>query len=379
MGKFSNLEKSLKIGELTSRNRFCVQPMECCDAEADGNVSARALKRYARYCDGGAGVVVIESVTLQYASRSTRRQLLLNIHDPVNRRGWEDFFRTLKILHPGAVLIMQLNHAGEYSSDEWSERVCVKPKEGFGGRQIDAEYVDGVIRDYIEAAEFLYRIGCDGVDLKFCHGYLGSQILRPYNDRKWKYGGSWENRSRFAFDMCGEIRHRIPDHRFLVGAKVSVVEGIWQGQGNRGNEIDVTESVALCRGLEDRGADFIIESLGAARERWDLMAPNHDCPEHVWLHVTAAQVIRNALKPETAVICGGLSALGRDYGEITDFCIGDGMFDMAAIGRQVLADPDFPAKILGGKAEEINYCRCCDACGELLIRQKPTWCVYGRL
>lgn len=378
MGNYHNLEKSIRIGDRTARNRFCVQPMECGDAEPGGNLSDRAFERYVRYCHGGAGVVVLESVTLQYASRSTKNQLLLDLHNPVNRRGWEDFFRTLKILYPGTLLIFQLNHAGEYSSDEWSERVCVKPREGFGGRQIDADYVDGVLRDYVEAIEFLYNVGCDGVDLKFCHGYLGSQILRPYNDRNWKYGGSWENRSRFAFDLCEEVRRRIPLHRFLVGAKVSMVEGIEQGQGNRGKDVDLTESLALCRGLEERGADFIIETLGAA-ERWDLMAPNATCSQNIWLHISMAQALRKALNPETAVICGGLSALGESYGKVTDYCIGDGMFDMAAIGRQVFADPEFPAKMIGDREQDINFCKCCDACGNLLIHQKPAWCVYNKL
>jgi hypothetical protein len=51
-----------------------------------------------------------------------------------------------------------------------------------------------------------YDSGADGIDMKFCHGYLGSQILRPYNTRKWKYGGAWENRRQFAFDLYERIR-----------------------------------------------------------------------------------------------------------------------------------------------------------------------------
>lgn len=373
------LNRPLKIGAKTAKNRFCIQPMECCDSDGKGLFTGTAVKRYTDYMKGGAGIVVMESVTLQYESRSTKNQLLLNPKDSENRRAWEKFMKKQKSQSPDTIFLVQLNHAGEFASDTFSEKICVKPHPAFGGRRVDAAYVDHVIKQYIEAARFLYQIGCDGVDLKFCHGYLGSQILRPYNDREWKYGGNWENRSRFAFSICEGIRRAVPDRHFLVGAKISVYEGITGGQGHKGpasDRIDVSESIALCRGLEARGADFFIESLGNARLAWSLMAPGPDSRNLVYLHLAAAKLLKENLKPETAVIGGGLSVLGREcFFSVINTAVEKGIFDAAALGRQALADPYLPQKYLLETGEAIHWCRCCDLCGKLLAGQDKVKCV----
>jgi 2,4-dienoyl-CoA reductase-like NADH-dependent reductase (Old Yellow Enzyme family) len=79
----------------------------------------------------------------------------------------------------------------------------VKPLAGFGGDIIDEEYQ--TIEQFVTAAKIAHDCGADGIDFKNCHGYLDSQILRPYNDRKWKYGGPWENRTRFTYTVYERI------------------------------------------------------------------------------------------------------------------------------------------------------------------------------
>ena len=130
--------------------------------------------------------------------------------------------------------------------------------------------------------KFLYRIGVDGIDLKFCHGYLGSQLLRPYNDRDWKYGGSWENRSRFAFETCERIRRAVPDPKFLIGARVSMYEEMPGGQGHAGADsfcYDLSESIALLQGLEARGCSYF---GGNHRKRFRLLGEHG--PFSILLH-----------------------------------------------------------------------------------------------
>ena len=214
----------LQIGGLTTKNRFAVLPMECADATEGGHLSQDMQMRYDRYAEGGAGLVFLEAVTLQHETRSRDRQLLLDVYKKESREEWERFVASFKAKHPSTLLIFQYHHAGETAGKEFSRRVTVKPLTPFGGELIDAWYIDDYIHRQVETAKFLYRIGVDGIDLKFCHGYLGSQLLRPYNDRDWKYGGSWENRSRFAFETCERIRRAVPDPKFLIGARVSMYE-----------------------------------------------------------------------------------------------------------------------------------------------------------
>ena len=363
------LDKPIKIGSKTSKNRFCIQPMESGDATLEGLPSKYTMERYHRYASGGAGIVVIEAVTLQYRSRSTEHQLLLDPENAQNMNFWRRFFRTMKDCYPDTLFIMQLQHAGEFSSDVFSERVCVKPHPAFGGKIINADYADNVIEQTIAAARFLYDAGCDGVDIKFCHGYLGSQILRPYNDREWKYGGSWANRSSFAFNMCEGIRRHIPDRGFLVGAKVSAFEDFEGGQ-------IFEESLDLIRGLEARGADFFIESLGNAYFSWSLMAPGGKDRGNVYKHLAAAKIIKDSLAPETVLIGGGLSALGSQLPVVSEYGIYNGLFDMAGLGRQAFADPSLPAKYAEDRLEEVHWCRCCDKCGELLRSGRQSYCVF---
>lgn len=387
------LSRPLKIGALEAKNRFCIQPMECGNGDFKGRFTENTLKRYENLFRGGAGVIVMESVTLQYESRARENQLLLDMEDSDNRKMWEHFVKDMKTKYPEPVFIVQLNHSGELSDTAFSKRVCVKPRKEYGGELIDADYVDKTIKQYVEAARFLYDIGCDGVDLKFCHGYLGAQILRPYNDRVWKYGGSWENRSRFAFDMCEKIRKAVNNPKFLIGAKVSVYEGIAGGQGHAGagkEEINLSETFALCRGLEERGASFFIETLGNAETAgWELMCPNKNTGENVYKHMAMATNLKAGLKAETVVICSGLSLLAEGkYNENHQIpseenslfhwgncCIGRGSFDMVALGRQSLADPFLPEKYLEGRESDIHWCWCCDGCGRLLAQQEPVKCI----
>ena len=248
----------------------------------------------------------------------------------------------------------------------------------------------------MKAAHFLACSGADGVDLKFCHGYLPSQILRPYNDRRWKYGGSFENRARFAYELCEKVRRAIPDEKFLIGAKVSMYDEMPGGQGHAGPYspiIDPAESVALCKELEDRGANFFIETLGNAGCGWSLMCPDRYSAGNVFQHMTMAKLLRRNLRPETTVICGGLSVLrdgknnglsGLDPEKNSLFywgntCIEAGDFDMIALGRQSLADPFLPQKYIDKKTDEIRWCLCCNRCGELEAAQECCGCaVYNK-
>lgn len=385
----------VKIGALNAKNRFAVLPMEGADAGKDGALTAGCMERYHAYCAGGAAVICLEAVTLQYESRSRDRQLLFDVRDPQSRASWEAFIRSLKIQYPDTILIFQFHHAGETADPSFSRRVCVKPLPGFGGDVIDESYIEDYIRRQVETAEFLYGIGVDGVDLKLCHGYLGSQLLRPYNDRNWKYGGSWENRSRFAFETCEKIRSRIPDHHFLLGARVSMYEEMPGGQGHAGADspyIDLRESIALIQGLEQRGCDFFGETIGNASLYWENMAPDRSCAVNVYKHASMAKRMKEHLRPETIVIGAGMSVLGdgtenglrgieAEKSSLPAFgssCIRDGGMDLIGLGRQSLADPELPRKLRDGRRKEIHWCRTCNLCSELEMRQQSIGCPVYR-
>jgi 2,4-dienoyl-CoA reductase-like NADH-dependent reductase (Old Yellow Enzyme family) len=246
------------------------------------------------------------------------------------------------------------------------------------------------MEEFITAASIAYDAGADGVDLKLCHGYLGSQIIRPYNDRKWKYGGSWDNRSRFAFDLYERVNKKINDKNFLIGSKISMWEGFPGGFGTEGPDspiIDLTEPLDLIKGLEDRGAQYFVESGGSPSITTAITQADKNAPYFAFLHNTWAKEIKKVVKPETVIIGSNFSVFGDGNNGILAVekennsmfhygakFIEEGKVDMIAVGRQSFADPFLPKKLSEGKENEISWCTLCDNCLELLIRQRTIGC-----
>jgi 2,4-dienoyl-CoA reductase-like NADH-dependent reductase (Old Yellow Enzyme family) len=377
----------IKIGTRTCENRFFNQAMECTDADAEGNPSDLTYERYENLFRGEAGMVSLEAITITDKNRSRLNQLFIM---PQNLPALTRFVSRLREVNPKTIFIYQLTHSGELSNPEFSKRLSVKPLPGFDAEVFTEDEFDKIMDDFVLAAKITYDSGADGIDMKFCHGYLGSQILRPYNTRKWKYGGKWENRRQFAFDLYERIQKAIPDKNFLIGSKISVWEGFPGGFGTAGPDtpvIDLTEPIDLVKGLEERGAQYFIQSAGSPSITISLTQADKDHPYFAYLHQYFAKVFRDNLKKETVVIGSNYSVYGKGRSKLAAVShkdsalltfgaqnIAKGYTDMVALGRQSLADPLLPLKLREGREKEINYCTTCDNCLELLIRQQPIGC-----
>ena len=377
----------IKIGSLTAPNRFVINAMECCDSDEEGNPTERTYRRYSNLFEGGAGLIDLEAITVQYESRSRKFQLSVM---PRNQKALTKLVAEMRKVNPKPLFIWQLTHSGELSHTDFSRRVCVKPLPGFGGDVIDEEYVEKTIEQFVTAAKIAHDCGADGIDFKNCHGYLDSQLLRPYNDRKWKYGGPWANRTRFTYAIYERIAKEINDPKFIVGSKVSIWEGFPGGQGSAGPDspiMDLTESIDLVKGMEARGAKFILVSAGSPSITLALSQPDKHVPDDCYLHFTFQKKVRDALKPETVVIGSAYSVLNNGKNELqarkqeentliywANRNIRDRVTDMVAIGRQSLADGQLPRKFIEDREKDIRWCTACDNCIELLIRQKPVGC-----
>lgn len=377
----------IKIGTRTCPNRFFMQAMECTDADADGNPSDLTYQRYENLFRGEAGMISLEAISITDKSRSRMNQLMIM---PKNIKPLTNFVRRMKEINPDSLFIFQLTHSGELSNPSFSRRVTVKPLPGLGGDIITEEELDQIMDDFVLSAKIAHEAGADGIDMKLCHGYLGSQILRPYNDRSWKYGGSWENRRQFAFDLYERIQKAVNDKNFLIGSKISVWEGFPGGFGTAGPDtpvIDLTEPIDLVKGLEERGAQYFVQTAGSPSITVNLTQAGKDAPYFAYLHQTFAKEIKANLKPETVVVGSNYSifrdgknklcAVSPEDSSMLSFGaqnITKGYADMIALGRQSFADPLLPLKLREGRETEIKYCTVCDNCLELLIQQSPIGC-----
>jgi 2,4-dienoyl-CoA reductase-like NADH-dependent reductase (Old Yellow Enzyme family) len=378
---------SIRIGPKTAANRICINAMECCDADTNGNPTETAFRRYDRLARGNAGVIVVEALSVVDENRGRLHQLTAL---PQNQKDLTRLVAAMRKANPKPLILWQLTHAGELSSPEFSERVCVKPFPGYEGRLLTEEEVDEILDRFVFAAKMARDCGADGVDFKLCHGYLGTQLLRPFNDRKWKYGGSWGNRTRFAYEFYERIAKEVRDPGFLVGSKVSLWEGLPGGVGSAGPDtplMDLTESLDLVKGLEARGASYIIESAGNPSLTLPLVQAEKRFAEITYLRFFFQKELRRVLKKQTVVIGSNYSVFRNGKNafrgvkpEESSFLywanknIREGLCDMVAIGRQSLADPLLPSKLEAGKADDVHWCTVCDNCIEFLIRQKPVGC-----
>jgi 2,4-dienoyl-CoA reductase-like NADH-dependent reductase (Old Yellow Enzyme family) len=381
------LFKPIKIGNKISENRIAINAMECCDSDEEGNPTEKTYRRYRRHFEGGAGVVVLEAITVSYESRGREYQLSIM---PRNEKALAKFVSEMKKINPKTLFFFQLTHSGELSHPDFSKRVCVKPLPGFGGELLTEDDVEKIMDQFVTSAKIAHSAGADGIDMKLCHGYLGSQFIRPYNDRKWKFGGSWENRTRFPYTIYERIQKEINDPDFIVGSKVSIWEGFPGGCGSAGPDtaiMDLTESLDLVKGIEERGAKFILVSAGSPSITLALSQPDKRIPDDVYLHFGFQKAVKEVVKPETVVIGSAYSVLNNGNNALQavkreeaslkywgNKNIKDGVTDMIAIGRQSLADSLLPAKMKAGKEDTINWCTACDNCIEFLIRQKNVGC-----
>lgn len=384
----------IKIGNRVIENRFAIQPMEGNDAIDThdpingGNPTDKTIARYSQLFEGNAGLIDLEAISITDKSIGRDKQLSIL---PRNAKALTKFIADLKAINPKPLFVMQITHSGEISEPNFSERVTPKVMPGVGGRLLTEDDVEKILNDFVTAAKIAHDAGADGLELKFCHGYLASQMLRPYNDRKWKYGGPAENRFRFGYEMYERISKAVNDPNFILGSKVTLYEGIPGGQGTEGPDsavMDLTEPLEFIKGIEARGAQFIIETAGGPSADIALMEPPQSSPNEAYLHFYFSKQVKKVVKPETVVI-GSAYSVYRDGHNTFNFVdpdktsllawgdknIREGIVDMVALGRQSFADPLLPKKVIAGNQSAVNWCNACDKCCELMIRQQNVGCV----
>ena len=238
-------------------------------------------------------------------------------------------------------------------------------------------------------SEIAAAAGADGVEFKLAHCFLLGEFLRPANLRPGAYGGSFENRCRFALELIEGARESRAAGSLILGARISAYEGAPGGFGSPGPEEvieDLDEPIRFAREAAKRGLDLLSVSAGSAAANLEILLPTKRFPEGVYRHFGWARRMKEAC---------GLPVVGAGYSHLRDGAndlpcpevrkrsllywaeknLEDGGADLVGIGRQAIADPLFPAKALRGEAETIDFCTTCSGCGMLLGEQKRVGCV----
>ncbi len=343
----SQLFQPLKIGSLDLENRIVIAPM--CQYSADeGRATEWHTMHLGTLALSGAGLLVTEAAAVSPQGRITPDDLGLYSDETEAALG-----RVLRAMrkHSPMPVAVQLAHAGRKASSHapWDGGHQIGPDEPRGWRTeapsplahaddehapvaLDRDGIARVTRDFAEAAKRAARLGVEGIEIHGAHGYLIHEFLSPLaNRRDDAYGGSPENRMRFALEVFDAVRDAFPADRpvWMRLSATDWVEGGW----------DIEGTVALSRALERRGCAAVHVSSGGVSPRQRIaLGPNYQ--------VGFATAVKDAVG--IPVIAVGLIT----EAEQAEAIVAEGLADAVSLARAMLYDPRWPwhaAAALGAK------------------------------
>lgn len=251
------------------------------------------------------------------------------------------------------------------------------------------EEVGDIVQHFIQAARIARDAGFDFVDIKHAHGYLGHEFLTAY-DRPGKYGGSFENRTRFFREIAEGIRKNIPG--LDLSARVSLFDILpfVKGEDGVGHPMewtdgrypyafggdgsgmqmdpDLKETVQFVRMLEEYGVGMICATIGSPYYNVHMQRPayypvcdGYEMPEHplynVGRHIEAVRRLKK-LCPEMLVVGSGYTCLQEYLPNAAEYSVANGWTDFVGIGRMVLSYPEMCSDVLAGKPlDRRHICR----------------------
>lgn len=339
-----HLFQPLTVKSVTLRNRIGVSPM-CQYSSEDGVANDWHLVHLGSHAVGGAALVIAEATAVSPEGRISPGDagIWAEKHiEPVARIN-----RFIK--QHGAVPGIQIAHAGRKASASrpWEGDHHLSESDGgwptvapsaiaFGKRldkvpraMTEAD-IAKVQNDFVAAAKRCVAAAAEWLELHFAHGYLAHEFLSPLsNQRTDRYGGSFENRIRFAVETARAVRNAWPD-RFPLTARLSCTDWVPGGW-------DLEQSVELSRRLKAEGVDLIdCSSGGIVPDAKIELGPGYQVP--------FAEKIRREANVATAAV--GMITEPKQADEI----IRSGKADLVYLAREFLRDPYWAAhaaKVLG--------------------------------
>ncbi len=407
IGASAPLAQSLTRSGSVIGNRFSILPMEGWDGADDGKPADLTLRRWANFGKSGAKLIWGgEAVAVRPDGRANPNQLVLN---EANEQAIADLRQTLIDSHRQSfgtiddlLIGLQLTHSGRFARP--NDKKKLEPRIAYRHPLLDARFgidddkpllsdddIARLIETFISAAKRARKIGFSFVDVKHCHGYLGHEFLSAL-DRPGRYGGSFENRTRFLSEIVAGIRSEAPG--LEIGVRVSIFDfcpfapgpdgnGVPVGSGGRyryafggdgtGLGIDLDEPHRFLKLLADLEIELVCISAGSPYynphiQRPALFPPSdgYQPPEDPLVGCarqinTTAQL--KARHPKLIFIGTGYSYLQEWLPHVGQRMVRDGGVDFVGLGRMVLSYPELPADVLAGRPlERKRICRTFSDC-----------------
>ena len=354
VSKYPNLLSPIKIGNVTFRHRMFSAPMGATDITADCSLGPRSVGFYELRAKGGAAAVTVSELVV-HPETDGSHMLHLNLSTPGNLASHA--YTADAIRRHGAVPSVEFSHSGQYAGTyltdknkkaslcQWGPSDGVRP-DGMPVKGLSKEQIGDIVKSYGETAAIAKRAGYEMIMVHCGHGWLINQFLSPwFNKREDEYGGSLENRLRFAREILTAIRENVGPG-FPVEIRISGSE-LFEGG------YDLAEGCRIAQGLEDL-VDLIHVSAGSYQfgffnTHLPMFAPHGN---NVYL---AAEIKKHVSKPVATI-----GAINDP--EMMEEIIASGKADIIYMARELLADPFLPNKVFAGEADKIVKCLRCFTC-----------------
>lgn len=346
MGKYDAIFTPFQIKNMTMKNRIVMTPMGTNFGEVNGEMSFLHMDYYEQRAQGGTGLIIVENACVDYPCGSNGTTQIRIDHDNYIPR----LYKLCETIHKhGACIAIQLNHAGASAMEE---RIGMKPvsasnlpnkKGGAIPRPLEKEELVEIAKRYAKAAKRAQVIGFDAIEIHAGHSYLISQFLSPLtNDRHDEFGGSPENRARFAKLIMEEVRKEVGP-MYPIFMRISADE-LLEG----GNSLE--DTIELLRYFQEE-ADVIDVSAGLSDSIQYQIDANYLADG--WRSYMAKAVKEAFGKP--VITTGNI----RDP-KVAEDILTRGDADLIGMGRQMIADPEWVNKVEYGKEETIRKCISCN-------------------
>lgn len=283
-----------------------------------GLATPESREWYAGHARGGVGLVIVEATSVTDFSASTTPEALAEFVDAIHAEG--------------ALVAIQL------FPGTFGQRVT--PAD------VTTEWIEKLLTDYQTAGAMCLDAGFDGLEPHGAHGYLLNQFFSPeQNRREDAYGGSPERRMRFALEVLGVLRPLADAHgAWLLYRHTPVGPGY-----------GMDESIQFARALVEAGVDILDISPASDQAPADRAAP---------FRALGVPVI-------------GVNEMDRVPRALE--ALREGRADLIAVGKALIADPEWPNKVREGRLDEVERCTHCNGCFEDLAEGIPVGCRYRRL
>lgn len=391
-GEGSPLAQPLQVHGRTIGNRFCILPMEGWDGTTDGKPTELTRRRWRHFGLSGAKLIWGgEAVAVRHDGRANPNQLMINednLGDIASLRellvdAHAERFDSTDDLMVG----LQLTHSGRYARP--NDTKGLQPRVPQRNRVLDRRVgvtddsttlsdddLSRLIDDFIAASVAAERAGFAFVDIKHCHGYLAHELLAAV-DRPGRYGGSFDNRTRFLCDIVSGIRGATK--RLQIGVRLSMFDFVPFHPGEDGigvpepdsetNKlfggtadgagVDLTEPARLVNLMHAIGIRMVCTTAGSPYYNPHIQRPaffppsdGYQPPEDPLAGVARQIAAAAALKqqhPEMTFIGSGYTYLQDYLPNVAQAVIQQNMADSIGLGRMVLSYPELPADVIAGR------------------------------